>query len=426
MVSIRHIILGFASFLVAVFAQAKALPVGEVVFVIGQAQALHSADLNAPAQIIKRGSSIHVGDVITTSGNAHVHVRFVDGAFLSVRPGSRLKVVDYVYDAKLPKQSTVRFDLQEGVARSITGAAGHAAKERFRLNTPVAALGVRGTDFSVYTREVESIVAINSGAVVVAPFGDGCSKTGLGTCATANAVELSQKTGQLVARVDPLQTMPQILPRDTDLAPDKKRAPDGEPKSSEAKSNGSTNAPIENKVTTVNQVLSTPATMAWGRWSDGSAWRGDVITKTFTEASTGRQVTVGNEYFGLFRTAESGFVTPASGSVDMRLDAAQVHYLRNGQATPGTVNWAFLNFNFNRQTFATELSTSHALAGNVIMFGAGNLNVNPNVPGIFVSDPRLSNSNVAGAYTSGAEKAGYQIESTVNGGSLMGTTLWKR
>lgn len=422
MAFMRHIILGFGALLLAVFAQAKSVSVGEVVFVIGQANT-QSAVEAAPAQLIKRGASIQVGDVITTSGNAHVHVRFVDGAFLSVRPGSRLKVVDYDYNSQAPKKSTVRFDLQEGVARSITGAAGQAAKDRFRLNTPVAALGVRGTDFSVYTRDLESVVAVNSGAVVVAPFGASCSQSGLGPCAGANAVELSQRTGQLAARVDPLQAMPQVLPRDADVTPDKKRAPESEPKVSKTGDAGNTS--IENKVGTVAQSLVVPASLRWGRWSEGG-WLGDTVTHGFAEAATDRKITVGNGYAGLFRTVEPDFVTPVTGSVDMRLEKAQVHYVRDGQASPGTVNWAFLNFNFNKQTFATEMSTAHPVTGNVILYGQGGLNTNPAVPGIFLSDPRLSNANVAGAYTSDAQKAGYQIEAPAASGSLIGTTLWKR
>lgn len=424
MAFMRHIILGFGALLLAVFAQAKSVSVGEVVFVIGQANTQSAAEA-APAQLIKRGASIHVGDVITTSGNAHVHVRFVDGAFLSVRPGSRLKVVDYDYNSQAPKKSTVRFDLQEGVARSITGAAGQAAKDRFRLNTPVAALGVRGTDFSVYTRDLESVVAVNSGAVVVAPFGASCSKSALGPCSGANALELSQKAGQLVARVDPLQAMPQILPKDTELAPDRQRAPEGEPKNRVNKSaDSSNNSVIENQLAQATQVTR-PASLAWGRWGDGG-WAGDVHIQSYASASSDRKITVGNQYFGLFRSQEPNFVTPSSGSVDMRLDSAQVHYVRDGQADPGKVNWAFLNFDFNRQTFKTELSATQSQAGTVIMYGQGGLNVNPNVPGIFISDPRLSNSQVVGAYTSDAQKAGYQIEAPVNNGALIGTTLWKR
>ncbi len=426
MIPSPHSIVGFCALLLTIVVHAQSLPVGEVVFVVGNAQSIQSFDRNAQPQAIKRGGTVQVGDMITTSGNAHVHVRFIDGAFLSIRPGSRLRVMDYVYDSNVPNKSSVRFDLQEGVARSITGAAGREAKERFRLNTPVAALGVRGTDFSVYTRETESIVAINSGAVVVAPFGEGCSKASLGICKTVNAIELSQKTGNFVARLELSSGVTQVLPRNTDLTPEKKQLPNSEPKVLNNNSNGSSNLPVENKVTMLNYPISNPVAMVWGRWSDGGGWHGDAITKTFMEASSRRQVTVGNEYFGLFRTAESGFVTPVSGSVDMRLDAAQVHFVRNGQATLGNANWAFLNFNFNRQTFATEFSASHISVGNVIMYGAGNLNTNPNLPGIFLSDPRLSNANVAGAYTSGAEKAGYQIESSVNGGSLIGVTLWKR
>lgn len=40
----------------------------------------------------------------------------------------------------------VRFKLETGVARAISGTAAESAKDRFRLNTPLVAIGVRGTD----------------------------------------------------------------------------------------------------------------------------------------------------------------------------------------------------------------------------------------------------------------------------------------
>lgn len=50
------------------------------------------------------------------------------------------------------EQSLVRFRLDRGVARAISGAAAEGARERFRLNTPLVAIGVRGTDFCDHCR----------------------------------------------------------------------------------------------------------------------------------------------------------------------------------------------------------------------------------------------------------------------------------
>src|SRR5690606_30187211 len=92
-----------------------------------------------------------------------------------------VEVFDYRRDASSDR---VRYRLEDGVARSITGAVGESNKEAFRLNTPVAAVGVRGTDFVVATNAATSRVAVNSGAVVVAALGGQCAADAFGSCAT--------------------------------------------------------------------------------------------------------------------------------------------------------------------------------------------------------------------------------------------------
>ena len=180
--------------------------VGEVVFSVGPVQALVAAnrlDGSAPVQaVLSRGHKLKVGDQLITGAGGHVHVRFIDGAFVAVRPESQLTIEQYSYKPEQPERSAVKFQLMQGTARSITGRAGEAAKDRFRLNTPVAAIGVRGTDFVVLTQDSESRAVVNRGAIVVAPIGQGCAAEGLGPCAGLFARELTPAMGDLMARVE--------------------------------------------------------------------------------------------------------------------------------------------------------------------------------------------------------------------------------
>lgn len=180
--------------------------VGEVVFSVGPVQALVAAnrlDGSAPVQaVLSRGHKLKVGDQLITGAGGHVHVRFIDGAFVAVRPESQLTIEQYSYKPEQPERSAVKFQLTQGTARSITGRAGEAAKDRFRLNTPVAAIGVRGTDFVVLTQDSESRAVVNRGAIVVAPIGQGCAAEGLGPCAGLFARELTPAMGDLMARVE--------------------------------------------------------------------------------------------------------------------------------------------------------------------------------------------------------------------------------
>ncbi|HXE48746.1 MAG TPA: FecR family protein, partial [Ramlibacter sp.] len=125
-------------------------------------------------EVVRRGSSIMPGDRLDTADGGHLHIKFIDGAMVSIRPGSRLWVQDYRYDPEHVALSLVRFKLEYGVARAISGAAAEGARERFRLNTPLVAIGVRGTDFVVRSGEHATTAAVNQGAIIMAPFGEGC------------------------------------------------------------------------------------------------------------------------------------------------------------------------------------------------------------------------------------------------------------
>ena len=77
-------------------AQAGAEVVGEVTLLIGQAQLVGADDV---VRTVERGQSVRAGDRIETREGGHVHVRFVDGGRLSVRPASRLQIENYSHSA---------------------------------------------------------------------------------------------------------------------------------------------------------------------------------------------------------------------------------------------------------------------------------------------------------------------------------------
>jgi hypothetical protein len=190
--------------------------VGEVVFVIGTPRVVNAQGDMRP---VVRGTPVHVADRLETGEGSHAMVRFMDGANVSVRPNSRLAVEVYRYDPSAPKNSTVKLQLEEGIARSITGKAGEAAKDRFRLNTPLAAIGVKGTDFIVSAEADHVRVAVQSGSVVVAPFSATCRADGLGPCATDTAKTLSDEMIGMVLEMRRSQKLALTKPDELYLVP---------------------------------------------------------------------------------------------------------------------------------------------------------------------------------------------------------------
>ena len=166
-------------------------PVGKVVFILGKVQLLtQNAEGETNEQALQRGSEIYIGSHIVTSDRAQVGIRMIDGATLQIRENSNFSIQQYQYDAQSPQESAVKFFLQKGELNSKTGAAGKAAKHQYRLNTPIAAIGIRGTEFIVQTDSQHTRVNVLSGGVIVSPFNQSCALAGTGPCGGQNAVEL--------------------------------------------------------------------------------------------------------------------------------------------------------------------------------------------------------------------------------------------
>ena len=173
--------------------------VGEATLVIGQAQLVGA---NGNTHAIERGTAVRVGDQVHTAVGGHVYLRFVDGANLSVRPMSRIHIESYSHNPQQPQLGAIKFKLEEGTARSITGAWGEAARERFRLNTPVAAIGVKGTDFTVRSDAQGTSATVYTGAIVVAPLTNSCAAA-VGPCHTGLETQLSaDMRGQMLQLAD--------------------------------------------------------------------------------------------------------------------------------------------------------------------------------------------------------------------------------
>lgn len=159
-------------------ATASAPIVGVATLVIGVARVISPS---GEAATVDRGTPIRVGDRVETQAGGHVHLRFVDGGRVSVRPSSRLQIENYSHSADVPALNAIKFRLDEGVVRSITGTWGEAARDKFRLNTPVAAIGVKGTDFVARTRGGTTFASVYAGAIALTPLAGGCQGS-LGPC----------------------------------------------------------------------------------------------------------------------------------------------------------------------------------------------------------------------------------------------------
>ena len=66
--------------------------VGEITLVVGQFEIQRAT---GPAQNLAKGEAILEGDIIKTTANGHVHIRFIDGGLVSVRPNSVFTIHEF-------------------------------------------------------------------------------------------------------------------------------------------------------------------------------------------------------------------------------------------------------------------------------------------------------------------------------------------
>ena len=102
---------------------------------------------NGGSRELKQGGFIYVNDEILTSGRSFAVLQFTDGAKVTVRPDSTLIIEQYLYAGNDNDVATL--NLVSGGLRVITGAMAKSNPENYKVRTPVALMGVRGTEFSI-------------------------------------------------------------------------------------------------------------------------------------------------------------------------------------------------------------------------------------------------------------------------------------
>jgi hypothetical protein len=190
-----------ASALVA--AHAHAGEAGKVIFAAGAVQVAGNAGIE--------GAAVQEGELLTTGKDGFLYIKTIDNGLFILRPNTSARIVAYHIDRRNPGNTRVKLELISGTARSKSGDAVKLARQNFRFNTPVAAIGVRGTDFTVYTDQETSRVAVLTGGVVVSGFAGACHPEGAGPCEGAASRELfAAQRGQLL-QVKRGVSAPQLL-----------------------------------------------------------------------------------------------------------------------------------------------------------------------------------------------------------------------
>ena len=116
--------------------------VGTVQFVHGGVMALNPAGED---RILSRGDEIREGEVLVTGPDGAMQLQLSDGGLVALRANTEMSIDEYQYEQAEDDRSL--FSVARGVFRKISGAIGRDEPASVRMQTPVATIGIRGTDF---------------------------------------------------------------------------------------------------------------------------------------------------------------------------------------------------------------------------------------------------------------------------------------
>ena len=131
----------------AASANKSTLPAGVVGTVDLLSGTVTVATLKGVPREITVGMAIEAGDVIKTADESEAHANMADGAYLAVRANSTIKITAYSANGNSRDRSWI--DVVTGSLRTVTGWIAKTRPKGYRISTPTATIGVRGTDHEV-------------------------------------------------------------------------------------------------------------------------------------------------------------------------------------------------------------------------------------------------------------------------------------
>lgn len=141
-------------------------PVGKVLMTTGSV----SAKASGGERALQRKSDVFVGDTVVTGKDSQVQLRMNDGALIALGAGSEFEVKSYRYN-EAGKKDEVALALIKGGLRTITG---QVDKSGYKMTTPAATLGIRGTIFEVHVAAdgTTTVILRDGGVDVTGQVGD--------------------------------------------------------------------------------------------------------------------------------------------------------------------------------------------------------------------------------------------------------------
>ena len=141
-------------------------PIGKVQRVKGEVVAVHSHAATQGFRL-RPGTMLYKGDTIFTMKKGKVRFRMNDGSILSLASGTKLVLNKSVYKKKKKSRSSF-LNMAFGKARFLVVKLINFKRSEFKVKTPTAVCGVRGSDYVIEASEQISVfIALEATSIEV-------------------------------------------------------------------------------------------------------------------------------------------------------------------------------------------------------------------------------------------------------------------
>ena len=127
-------------------AQAQAEVVGRFTQVEGRVDLLKGGNL--PATPVTANTTVEPQDVVRTKSLSKAQITFIDNSVLTISPGSRIAIAEYMIDPAQGKRRAV-LEIFQGMALAVVNKIFNVKEPDFVVKTHTAIMGVRGTEFGI-------------------------------------------------------------------------------------------------------------------------------------------------------------------------------------------------------------------------------------------------------------------------------------
>ncbi|MEQ9208524.1 MAG: FecR domain-containing protein, partial [Pseudomonadales bacterium] len=97
---------------------------------------------------LRRRSPIYEGDTVITAARSRAQIRFNDNGLVALQPETSFLVEEHTFNGQEDGTESAVYRLFRGGLQAITGLIGNTNKDRYRFETPLATIGLRGTHWA--------------------------------------------------------------------------------------------------------------------------------------------------------------------------------------------------------------------------------------------------------------------------------------